>query len=140
MKYLMSGLLAVFLAVPVAAYEETAFEEEVFEVVLSDDMTTQDQDYYLNFGGVRIFREARVSVYLRNNTRIPMYIRDFDMDGDAAFDSRENCPQILFSGQQCRLRIFFQPQRLGLHRADLEIELTPQEDVVIHLRGRGVLR
>lgn len=140
MKFLLNGLLAVFLAVPVAAHEEAVPEEEVFEVVLNDDLTIQDQDYYLNFGAVRIFREARVSVYLRNNTRIPMYIQDFDMNGDAAFDSRENCPQILFSGQQCRIRIFFQPQRLGWHRGELEIELVPQEDVVIHLRGRGVFR
>ncbi|UXR64334.1 hypothetical protein EZJ49_14795 [Bdellovibrio bacteriovorus] len=142
MKILPCLFLGLLLASPVQAQEESfeGIHEENHEIILSDGVQTQDRDYYYNFGGVRLFREARANFYLRNNTNIPIYINDLDLVGSSAFSFRDNCPRILFRGQQCRIRVFFQPRNLGQHRADLEIELTPQEDVVLHLRGRGVLR
>ncbi|WP_374000672.1 hypothetical protein [Bdellovibrio bacteriovorus] len=140
MKILKRLFLGLLLASPVLAQEdmsETAYEEN-HEVVFSDEMQTQDRDYFYNFGRVRLFREARANFYLRNNGNIPIYINDFDLTGSSDFSFRDNCPQLLFRGQQCRIRVFFEPRSFGVHRGDLEIELTPQEDIVLHLRGRGV--
>ncbi|MFV8257494.1 hypothetical protein ACNQKP_06805 [Bdellovibrio bacteriovorus] len=141
MKILTGLFLGLLLASPVLAYEDFSESDinEVYVINVTDDTTTLDRDYYYNFGRVRLFDDKRATFYLRNNSGFPMYINDFDMNGDYAFDYSENCPQILFRGQQCRIRVFFEPRSLGLHRAELEIELTPQEDVVLNLRGRGVL-
>ncbi|MFV8249051.1 hypothetical protein [Bdellovibrio bacteriovorus] len=138
---ILTGLFLLLLASPVSAYEEFSEGDinEVYVINVTDDTTTLDRDYFYNFGRTRLFQDKRATFYLRNNSGLPMYINDFDMNGDYAFDYSENCPQILFRGQQCRIRVFFEPRSLGVHRADLEIELTPQEDIVLHLRGRGVL-
>lgn len=141
MKILPFLFLGLLLASPVQAQEgsESVYEHN-HEIVFGDGVQAQDRDYYFNFGRVRLFREVRANFYLRNNTSIPIYINDLDLNGSDAFSFRDNCPRLLFRGQQCRIRVFFEPRYLGLHRGDLELELTPQEDIVLHLRGRGVLR
>lgn len=140
MKILTSVFLGLLLTCPVFGYEEegVAGVDEVYVINVSDEATTLDRDYYYNFGRVRLFEERRATFFLRNNSGFPMYINDFDLSGPPAFDYAENCPQILFRGQQCRIRVFFQPRSVGVKRGELQIELTPQEDVVLNLRGRGV--
>ncbi|BEV69658.1 hypothetical protein AB1A81_15210 [Bdellovibrio bacteriovorus] len=142
MKILASVFLGLLLASPVFGYEDDIETDlnEVYVINVTDEATTLDRDYYYNFGRVGLFEERRATFFLRNNSGLPMYINDFDLSGPPAFDYAENCPQILFRGQQCRIRVFFQPRTVGLKRAELEIELTPQEDIVLNLRGRGVLR
>lgn len=142
MKLLAVIIMGLMLATPVLANEEfqESFLNEVYVLSVTDDMTVLDRDYYFDFGRTRLYQDKRATFYLRNSSSLPMYINDFDIRGHNAFDYSENCPRVLFRGQQCRLRVSFEPRQLGQHRAELEIEITPQEDVILNLRGRGVLR
>lgn len=132
MKLFNILLLTFFLGVP-------AFAERTHEISLGGEAGTLDRDYYYNFGPVRIFDEERATFFLRNTGRIPIYINDIDLRGANVFSGGDNCPRILFQGDRCRIRVVFEPRRLMVYRANLEINLTPAEDITIHLRGRGVL-
>lgn len=133
MKVLKIILVSLLIAGP-------AFAENIIDISSEGEVGTLVQNYYYNYGGVRIFDRARAVFTLRNDRRIPIYINDIRLTGDNVFYADDNCPRLLFQGDRCRIRVFFEPRRLLQYRGALEIQLTPTEDIRVHLRGRGVLR
>lgn len=106
------------------------------EISVDGDVNILER-YRYNFGRVRINRSETATFTLRNRGSIPLYIQDIDLDG-AGFRKSDNCPRILARGNSCRVRVRFEPDYVGIYRGQLEIDLTPAEDVRVELRGRGV--
>jgi len=141
MKYLLLLLLGFLFVNPALGEEPTTpsplSQEESFQINLNQEVQIQDQDYYYNFGRTPINTSRSVRFYLRNDGRFPIYINDINIQGEG-FRQNENCPNFLFQGQRCSVRVVFRPTHIGPHNGRLDFELTAAEDIQIHLRGRGV--
>lgn len=107
------------------------------EISLNDDIHAQTERYRYNFGQVRVNRSETTSFSLRNRGSLPIYINDIDIEGNG-FRKNDNCPRILTRGDSCRVRVRFEPHSVGRYEGRLDIELTPNEDIRVDLRGRGV--
>ena len=136
---IMSALTTAACAFfPMTTFANTSDLEvtEDHEISVDSDVNILER-YRYNFGRVRVNRSATASFTLRNRGSIPLYIQDIDLDG-AGFRKSDNCPRILARGNSCRVRVRFEPNYVGDYRGQLEIDLTPAEDVRVDLRGRGV--
>lgn len=128
---------ALFPVATFASNSDLEVTEDEQEISLGNDVSAQVQRYNYNFGRVRINRSEVASFSLRNRGNFPIYINDIDLDGDG-FRKNDNCPRILLRGDGCRVRVRFEPDYVGRYEGQLEINLTPTEDIRVNLRGRGV--
>jgi hypothetical protein len=101
------------------------------------DVNTETERYNYNFGRVRVNRSATASFSIRNRSSIPVYINDIDISG-GGFRKNDNCPRLLTRGNSCQVRVRFEPWNTSDYRGRLDINLTPNEDIRVDLRGRGV--
>lgn len=141
MKILFATTLATITCAlfPVTTFAATSDLEvtQENEISLNDGIHAQTERYRYNFGQVRVNRSATTSFSLRNRGGIPIYINDIDIEGNG-FRKNDNCPRILTRGDSCRVRVRFEPNSVGRYEGRLDIELTPNEDIRVDLRGRGV--
>ena len=140
MKYLLMSLLGLMISVPALASDEAMVstqESNLSYEITFDEVQTQTEDYYVNFG--RVYTgDRRTAVFtLRNRGSLPIIVQDIDIDGNG-FRGSDNCPRILTRGDRCSIRVTFRPRQQGQYRGQVDIELSGHEDIRIHLRGRGV--
>lgn len=128
---------ALFPVMTFASTSDLEVTEDEQEISLGTDVGIQVQRFNYNFGRVRVNRSEATSFTLRNRGNYPIYINDIDVEGES-FRGNDNCPRILVRGDSCRIRVRFEPYYVGTFRGQLNIELTPSEDIRVNLRGRGV--
>lgn len=138
--FLIVSILSLLPMATFATDATPASQPEEYEINIDGKEVDVQAHYNYNFGRVRVGSSESATFTLRNRSRIPVYINDIDLDGDNAFQDRDNCPRILLQGQGCRVRVRFHPQFPGRYEAELNIELTGADDIEVDLRGRGVAR
>jgi hypothetical protein len=143
MKYLLMSLLGLMMSLPAFASLDAAASEVVkteaglnYEITL-DEVQTQTEDYYVNFGRVYVGDRRNAVFTLRNRGSLPIIVQDIDIEG-YGFNGGDNCPRILTRGDRCSIRVTFRPRQQGQYRGQVDIELSGHEDIRLHLRGRGV--
>lgn len=119
----------------------TISDSNTYEITFTDksdkDAEALAINYFYNFGRTRVFTTKSINVTLRNRRVIPIVINNIGIRGNGFFE-RENCPQFLFFGQGCTVRVFFRPNHIGNFNGALSINLTGAEDIHVFLSGRGV--
>ncbi len=137
MKFLVLALTTMFLACPGFGQQ---YDNEDHQIVIDDGgAQVEAKNYYYDFGGVRVGHSATARFTLSNNGRFPIYIDSIRTNGQGFADS-QNCPRLLFTGQRCRIYVRFSPFNKGQYSGELDINLTGSQDIIVHLRGRGVSR
>lgn len=152
MKFLLSILLGLSLSMPAFSDENlntnsndeklVAKDSDTFEITLDDKNSTKEvealvKNYFYNFGRTLIFTTKSTRFVLRNRGIVPIYINNIGVRGNGFFET-ENCPQFLFFGQRCAIRVFFRPNHIGNFNGVLFINLGGSEDIRVFLFGRGV--
>lgn len=161
MKFLLSILFGLSLSIPTFAEEgsdtdnkgkpETLIQENAVDDTVSfevkytnnsnqtdDELNTLVRNFTLFFGPTRIFTTKSFRFFITNYRFVPLWIHNISIFGNGFFRT-ENCPEFLFFGQRCAVRVFFHPTRLGQHQGQLFVNMTGQEDIRVFLFGRGVL-
>lgn len=136
MKFIVLAFITLLVIKPAWAQSEYGTHEIQLD---ESNVQIEAKDYYYNFGYVRIGQHASTRFTLSNNGRFPIYIDSIKINGPS-FSSNNNCPRFLLKGHSCRIRVGFAPYAIGQYSGDLKINLTGSQDVIVHLRGRGVSR
>lgn len=150
MKYLLTIILGLVLSMPTFGEENlnnsddtlAKTDSETYEITLNDDKSSDElealvQTYFYNFGRTRLFRIKSISFDLRNRRFVPIRINNIHIFGNGFFQ-RENCPEYLFFGQRCTIRIFFRPNYVGFFNGRLIVNLSGAESIRVFLSGRGI--
>lgn len=151
MNLLLTILLGLSLSMPTFAEDNlnsannesiATADSKAIDITINDDNAKDDvgalvQTYYYNFGRTLLFTTKSVSFTLRNRRLTPLWIGNISIYGNG-FAQRENCPEFLFFGQSCTVRIFFRPNHIGNFNGLLYINFRNSEDIQIFLYGRGV--
>lgn len=134
MKLLLS--LAMVLFVSGAAHAAAPSVELVAKP--GEATTLADQNLYYDFGVV----DTRFSSYayfdLTNRGNGELWVDRIAISG-IDFSARHTCPQLLYPGQVCTIRVQFAPMFEGLKRGALYID-TNSGLITINLSGWGRYR